>query len=176
MPPKPQDLLNALRDIHEPAVPGFWPPAPGWWLLAALLLAGALTLAWFAWRRRRRQRPIRRALDELERWQVRAAAHPDSDAASELGALLKRAALTRYPRPAVARLSGDAWLAFLDQSGGTDGFSQGAGRALGDLRYARVLHFDADTLAALARTWLERHLDGPTIASDRDWPESVVRC
>ncbi|MCC5886941.1 MAG: DUF4381 domain-containing protein [Gammaproteobacteria bacterium] len=154
------DLLNALRDIREPAAPGFWPLAPGWWLLAALLLMIAMVLCWRAWRRRQRQRPIRRALEELEAWRARAPGSADTEAASELAALLKRAALTRYPRHAVARLSGDAWLAFLDESGDTDRFSAGAGRALGDLRYAPEVVFDADDLAVLARDWLQLHLDG----------------
>lgn len=161
-PPGSLDLLNALRDIREPAAPGWWPPAPGWWLLGALLLTVLLLLGLRAWRRRRRQRPIRRALEELESWRQHAAARSDSEAASELAALLKRAALVHYPRASVARLSGDAWLAFLDDSGDTDRFSQGAGRALGDRRYAPTLEFDAETLAALARGWLLQHLDGPS--------------
>ncbi|MEN6540794.1 MAG: DUF4381 family protein, partial [Mizugakiibacter sp.] len=44
-----------LRDIHLPVVGG-WPPAPGWWLCAALLLAlFALGARWLrrAWTRRR---------------------------------------------------------------------------------------------------------------------------
>lgn len=163
LPPGSLDLLNALRDIREPAAPGFWPPAVGWWVLAALLLIGLILLGWLAWRRSQRQRPIRQALEELESWRNHAANDHDTEAASELSALLKRAALTRYPRSSVARLTGDAWLAFLDDSGDTDRFSRGAGRALGDLRYAPTLTFEPDALAALARVWLERHLDGPSI-------------
>ena len=162
-PPGSLDLLNALRDIREPAPPGFWPPAPGWWLLAALLLAAAITLGWLTWRRSQRQRPIRRALEELESWRTRAARRSHTEAASELAELLKRAALTRYPRHEVARLSGNAWLAFLDHSGDTNGFTKGAGRALGDLRYAPTLELEPEALAALARAWLERHFDGPTV-------------
>lgn len=174
LPPGSLDLLNTLRDIREPAAPGFWPPAPGWWLLMALLLAAAATLGWLGWRRSKRQRPIRKALEELDRWQVRAAQNSDTEAAGELAELLKRAALTRYPRPTVARLSGAAWLTFLDRSGATDGFSEGAGRALGDLRYAPAVEFDAEALAALARAWLLRHLDGPTTARSPTLTEATV--
>jgi len=168
------DLLDRLRDIREPAAPGFWPPAPGWWLLAALLLAALILLGWIARRRRKRQRPIRRALEELESWRTHAADRSDTEAASELAQLLKRAALARYPRATVARLSGDAWLAFLNHSGDTDRFSQGAGRALGDLRYAPVLEFEAEALAALTRAWLLRHLDGPSIASSSNLTEAAA--
>ncbi len=52
------ELLGNLRDIHEPLPPPFWPPAPGWWILAALiiaLIAVAVVLAW------RRYRAIERA-------------------------------------------------------------------------------------------------------------------
>ena len=36
------DLASLLRDIHLPQVPAWWPPRPGWWLVALVLLAAVL--------------------------------------------------------------------------------------------------------------------------------------
>jgi len=35
--------LDQLKDIHLPEAVGFWPPALGWWLLAAVFVVILLT-------------------------------------------------------------------------------------------------------------------------------------
>ena len=60
----PEELLQGLRDIQLPESVPFWPPAPGWWLLA-LLLAASLSCGFFTLYRRRALR--REALGELRR-------------------------------------------------------------------------------------------------------------
>lgn len=46
----PQEL--PLRGLHLPAEPGFWPLAPGWWVVITLIV---LTLIWLAyvWQKRK---------------------------------------------------------------------------------------------------------------------------
>ncbi|WP_338074172.1 DUF4381 domain-containing protein [Halochromatium glycolicum] len=145
-----------LRDIHLPEQPGFWPPAPGWWLLAAVLLAVLISggrLGWRAWRRWRRRRVL---LAELERLRADLDAGPALAAA--VSALLKRVALSRYPRAEVAPLTGDAWLAFLERTGGEGRFAEGPGRALADAPYAPdAAAVDGPGLLAAARSWLLRN-------------------
>src|SRR5690606_28422612 len=48
-------LLAGLNDVVEGAEPSWWPPAPGWLLLAGVLLTGLLVLVW-RWRRGSRRR------------------------------------------------------------------------------------------------------------------------
>ena len=41
-----EELLAQLADIRLPGEISWWPPAPGWWILAALVLFSGV----FAWR------------------------------------------------------------------------------------------------------------------------------
>lgn len=144
-----------LRDIHLPGEPGFWPPAPGWWLLAALLAAGLallVTRAWHHWRRLRRRHYVLAQLERLRGMRC------GPELAAALSSLLKRVALARFPRTDVAALSGSEWLAFLDRTGGAGRFRQGAGAVLADGPYAPSVDCDADALLALAREWIKANL------------------
>ena len=79
---------------------------------------------------------------------------------SSLPALVKRTALAAYPRERVASLSGEAWLEFLDRTGGTREFTDGAGRLLIDLAYDPSLTLpesEIDGVNAVARAWILRH-------------------
>ena len=129
------DPLAELRGYHPPDPVSWWPPAPGWWLVALLivgLLIWVTVWALGAWRRRRLAGAApRAALDELAA--LRAAHARDGDAAAfarGLSRLLRRFALARYPRRAVAGLSGEDWLVFLDAHGGGGRFQAGPGREL----------------------------------------------
>lgn len=147
----------ALRDIHLPPEPGLWPPAPGWWLLLLLGLAALALLGRQGLRLQRRRRRRARILAELDR--LEGAEMQGQALVAAVSALLKRVALTRYPRTEVAALSGEAWLAFLDRSGGDGRFARGAGRALADGAYApETSGLDEQALLAVARDWLRRNL------------------
>lgn len=107
----PDEVLEQLRDIQTPPPAGLWPPAPGWWILAALVLATVAVAAFMGWRRHRCQAPKRAAMERLSRYAIPEHAGPDWYAG--LNRLLKEVALARYPAEHPAGLSGEQWGHFL---------------------------------------------------------------
>lgn len=150
--PMPQDL--PLRDIHAPPVPELWPPAPGWWVLVAVVLVALGFALWRLYRRFGAVRRRRRILGELQNLKGRS---KGADLVAEVSALLKRVALARYPRTDVASLTGQGWLDFLDRSGGAGRFAEGPGKVLAEGPYAPAPAFDAEALLALAADWIRRN-------------------
>jgi hypothetical protein len=145
--------LSQLRDIHMPAPVSWWPPAPGWWVVLALLLIVA-GLGYALYRRRRRNRWRGSALTELAR--LRAA--PAEGLLRDLSVLLRRVAISRFPRHDVAALTGEAWLAFLDRTLGEGvAFQSEVGRALLSAPYGRSdADVDAGPLLDLCERWIKR--------------------
>ena len=149
------DALSQLRDIHVPGAVAFWPPAPGWWLLAAAVLAIVL-IAVYRYRRRGINTHLRYdALAELARIQTEFQRHGDAAGmAAQLSILLRRIAVTCGGRMDVAGLSGEAWLRYLDETGHTRAFSHGPGQVLMTAPYQARADVDAQALMATASGWI----------------------
>ena len=56
-----------LRDIHLPRRAGWWPPAPGWWVLGAIVLAALVYLCVKLYLYTKRQAPASARMRELDR-------------------------------------------------------------------------------------------------------------
>ncbi len=166
MNPDPTSL-DRLHDIVAPSPVPWWPPAAAWYWVLGFLLGGVVALLLRALVRWQRNRYRREALAELAR-QEPALREPPTRAAAlgALAELLKRAALTAFPREQVASLAGPEWFAFLDRTGRTTGFSEGNGaileRAAYDPRTAATLD-EARTkeLVSLVHHWLAHHRPPP---------------
>ena len=152
----PQGGLQ-LRDIHVAADPSWWPPAPGWWLLAMVLIL-MLMAGWRAsrnWRARRRLR--RAALSELDGVHAQWAANQQAGMLlAAVSVLLRRVA--RAHAPHVVALSGEEWLSWLDQLSSSDAFTHGDGRILASGPFQAAPEFDPDALLRCVRTALSRGL------------------
>jgi hypothetical protein len=148
-----------LRDIHLPGDAPFWPPAPGWWLLAAILIALMMWGVVLAVRHYRIHRRRARVMAALARLETELDRERTPEMLASISILLRRLALTRYPRERIAPLSGAAWLAFLDESGGDGRFGNGPGKVLASGPYQRALpaEFDVAELSTLVRVWVRKN-------------------
>ncbi|MFB0988929.1 MAG: DUF4381 domain-containing protein, partial [Gammaproteobacteria bacterium] len=62
-----EELLAQLADIHLPEPVSYWPPAIGWWILAAIVLFMLVILFRKLTSRAHQQKICRYALAELQR-------------------------------------------------------------------------------------------------------------
>ena len=158
MNPSVSDALQ-LRDIHLPGTPSIWPPAPGWWLAAVIVLGLSIWISMMLWRGlkiRRQRKYIFGLLEQLE--------HSSGDTGTaeylaQLSRLLRQLALTYFPTQQTASLTGNDWLKFLDESGGNGQFYTGPGRVLADGPYVRNVPetVDVHVLTTLVRDWVRKN-------------------
>ncbi|MEM1232363.1 MAG: DUF4381 domain-containing protein [Pseudomonadota bacterium] len=109
------DPLAQLKDVHLPAEPSWWPPAPGWWLLlfAVLLLLGVAVRALLRWRARRAPYQHAQALHDALAARLRSGDLQPERYVHEVNALVKRVLLHARSERAATTLTGDAWVAHL---------------------------------------------------------------
>lgn len=164
--------LERLHDIvPSPSLP-LWPPAPGWYWILGLLGVMLLALLLRAFARWQHNRYRREALAELAHQEVALrvpAARPAAFVA--LAELLKRTAVTAFPRNEVATLTGREWFEFLDRTGQTTAFARDNGeileRAAYDPRSAtNISESKVDELLSLVRHWISHHRE-PVIKGAR---------
>lgn len=151
------ELLSQLRDIHTADAVSWWPPAPGWWLLALLLLAilgwlGRLLLARFRNRQRRKQ---------MLAWVDHLNAHIDPQRdpqayLSTLNRIFKLIALRAFPEQPCAALCGQDWADFLIEKMAKSP-SADALNILATGPYDPAPGFDPALLSDLTRYWIKQH-------------------
>lgn len=162
--PEAKELLSQLHDIQEPAPVGWWPPAPGWWLLAGALFAAAIAFAF--WLRRRRKLHLQNryrveAVRLLQEIDTSAASAPQT-----INEILKRVAVTTYGRQQCGNLTGRAWLKFLQNTAEVE-CPAAAEKALLEHLY-RADSVDEAGNGALrdyAIDWVEQHNRKPHIST-----------
>lgn len=152
----PQDPLANLHPLREPALIGWWPPAPGWWLLCGLVLLALVLAAWFLLRRHRANAYRRRALRQLTHLQEAFLESRDASAyIAGINALLKSVALHAYPQRETAAISGVQWLTFLgDTNHRSANFPPGFATAA---YHKDCPDIDMEQAAKAARSWISGH-------------------
>ncbi len=158
------ELLAQLRDIHTPEPVGWWPLAPGWWILMALALVGLVALLVWLRSRRNRTTAITESLRQLKQL-------PETGNKQNLVTVLqlfRRVALVYSSREQVATISLDALAQRLAHQ-------QNIALHPSSLELMRDAQYRPDTQIATdewqnLKTDLERLL--PALADDKRQPEA----
>jgi hypothetical protein len=123
-------------------------------------------------KKRKKNAYRREALQNLEALEKKAGSKEYRQSLQLLPPLLKSTALQAYPRPLVASLYGQAWLAFLDKTSHSDRFQSGPGQILIKLSCARPEVYlegkegDIRELFALCRHWIWHHVTVEELGDD----------
>lgn len=161
--------LDELQPLLAPPAISLWPPAPGWWLLLALLPV----LAWGLWRQRHwrpgKRRVVRAelpldpvreaALAELARLPRPYDGAPAGAWLQQINALLKRLCRNHYPGANSHTLSGRQWLAFLDNRCPAAGLTRWM--VLVEGTYKPECKLDDKAIAGLSQAveiWIRKHV------------------
>lgn len=148
--------LGDFVEVVAPAAINWVPQTAGWAWLGVALLALLLRYGWQYVRRWHRNRYRREAQVRLRRL-AKTANH---DAwLIELNKLLKLTALATFSREQVARLSGQAWVDFLERQCPTPTFSaqQRQLLAVGTYRHATLSDETRQQLVAASIDWIRMH-------------------
>lgn len=162
-------MNTALRDINGIDSVGWFPPGPGWWVLAIalVLLFYLIRRNWttlLAWYRRPRalwRRDARRQLNTLRK---RLETADQKTLAAELSELIRRIAVARCGRETCAGLSGREWLEWLtDNDPGSFDWNE-HGELLQELTYAPPMEEDHrpkfEQMIKAAHIWTESSCRG----------------
>lgn len=137
--------LQNLRDIVEPPAVSSWPWAPGWWIVVAVSVTGLAVLGYKALVAWRANAYRREALRELQ----------VATTASDVSTILKRTALSAWPRSQVASLTGTAWCEWLQNTGPAD-LSASVREQLTNGLY-REDRANIQSLSTFAAMWIRTH-------------------
>ncbi len=140
------ELLDMLAPAPEPILISMVPQTWGWTVLAAVFLIGVGSTIYLLVRYRRSNTYRRLALMELKQ---------AGDDPARAANILRRAALTAFPRNEVAGLHGQDWLNFIQHSAEKIQFSYESGQSLLQAPYREGK--EDPKVAKLARDWITLH-------------------
>jgi len=157
-----EELLDQLADIHLPMEISYWPPAPGWWILAIFFLLAISFLVRTLIIRRHLQKICKAALAELDKCYEEFSAANSFEIneskmryINEVNSVLKRVAMFHYSHSEVAGLGGRGWVDFIREKGDSSLLDSKIAEALSFGRFQTECEFDADALNELGHSWIK---------------------
>jgi len=156
--------LERLHDIIVPSAVPLWPPAPGWYWVLVLLFVLVLVLVLRIVLRWLHNCYRREALAELAQQETGLAdSNQRTTGITTIAELLKRTALSAFPRETVASLTGAGWIRFLNHTRGrARALSEDKGQWFERIAYEPSVGQNLDEtqareLVIFARDWITHH-------------------
>lgn len=151
-----------LRDIRLPAEPGFWPLAPGWWLLLVLtlVLITWLAIKWYQYtKKKRRWQQIEHqlAVIELEFNQSK----NQQKLLTDVSVFLRRFVKFQLKQNQATALAGKDWIEHLNHLQNNRPFVAFE-FALTSGVYQNSYEFDAKDLLNTTQQFIKQHVMKPT--------------
>ena len=154
--------ITGLEPIIAPDLIPFWPPAPVWYVVAAVLLFFIIFSMYLINKRRKRNHYRIEALNVLKEFGRTEFAEIGTKEIKELNQLLKMTALATFSREKVASLSGNEWLEFLESTCPSATFTPTPGNLLAQVGFVvpgsvEILQQDWMELINLSEFWIKHH-------------------
>lgn len=103
-------LLEQLRDIHQPEPVSWWPLAPGWWIIIALVILIATLFIIKAILKKRHYRYVHLAVKELKQLKQ---TNEETRWLAKSHNVMRRLSLCYVPEDKIGRMNQQEWQAFL---------------------------------------------------------------
>lgn len=142
--------LANLKDLQLPDAVSVFPLAPGWYGIIAILVLIMFAIGYWQIKRLHKLQRVSNIITLLDS----IALQNNPQLLAEVSILLKRVAREKFPEQQPQSLFGDKWLQFLDKSGKTTNFTQGAGSILLDVYQNKPLE-NPEKLITIIKTWLK---------------------
>ncbi|RUR18386.1 DUF4381 domain-containing protein [Legionella sp. km535] len=150
------DPLAQLKDIHLPDPIGWWPLAPGWYVLMSMMFLLIIGIAYWSYKRHINGLAKRKALGLLHIYKENYLKDRNVQIASaRISELLRRVALVYFPRAEVASIHGDDWIDFLNKSSKNIDFKQVKAMLL-ESPFKTAESVNLDPLFTCAEQWIKQ--------------------
>ena len=152
----PDQNTDNLRDIHLPDAISWWPPAIGWWILLALVIAAFIFIPKLY--RRMTCTPLNKVANITFKNIVTEYKENNNDSTFviETSQFLRQIAMSYYDRKEVAQLTGDKWIQALNNLIEQDYFSDDIKQTLVNAPYQKNIDIDTEQLINAVQSWLDK--------------------
>ena len=150
----PTQNTDNLRDIHLPDAISWWPPAIGWWILLASVIAAFIFIPKLY--RRVTYTPLNKVANKTYHNIVDEFKENNNDSSFIIATsqFLRQTAMSYCGRDEVAQLTGDEWVQALNNITEQDHFTPDLKQSLVDAPYQKNISIDAEQLINAVQSWL----------------------